>query len=387
MENHFHNLVLYEEGAQFISFKIVSQGSYQEEKLIEKFNLPALQENCVGSRNLPDNLADLAAQISANQKGIELVKDLMAEYGQTHVQNYMKFIQEQAERSVRSLLRGYAINEKEILTACDYLDSGVKIKLSVKIDKATGSAVFDFTGTDPQVIGNLNAPIAVTYSAVIYCMRCLVDYDIPLNQGCLSPIDIILPENSILNPTIEAAVVGGNVLTSQRVVDVILRAFKKCAASQGCMNNVTFGDGNFGYYETVCGGIGAGSNYNGEDGTHSHMTNTRITDVEIIENRYPVNITTFKLRENSGGRGENYGGEGVIRKIRFRKDVNLSILTERRVFSPYGMNGGSPGLKGENILIKDGMIWKLPSKANIGVNGGDEFWLITPGGGGYGDEK
>lgn len=351
--------------------------------MIDEFNLPGQQAGCVGSRNLSDNLADLAAQISANQRGIELVLDLMSEYGKKHVQSYMKFIQEQAERSVRHLLKNLG---SDTLCASDMLDDGTKINLTVKIDQATGSAIFDFSGTDLQAVGNLNAPKAVTYSAVIYCMRCLVDYDIPLNQGCLSPIEIILPENSILNPSINAAVVGGNVLTSQRVVDVILKAFEKCASSQGCMNNITFGDGNFGYYETVCGGIGAGQNYHGEDGTHSHMTNTRITDVEIIENRYPVNVTSFMLRADSGGKGQFQGGQGVIRKLRFRKDINLSILTERRVFAPYGIHGGNDGQKGLNLLYKkeSNQTWKLPSKANLKVSPGDEFWLHTPGGGGYG---
>ena len=372
---------LNEEGAQFISFKIVNQGIYQETNLIEMFNKPAEQENCVGSRNLADNLADLNAQIAANQRGIELVLELMEEYSKKHVQNYMRFIQEQAEKSVRALLKS---QPSSTLFAEDFLDDGTKIRLKVAIDQESGSAVFDFSGTDQQSVGNLNAPIAVTYSAVIYCMRCLVEYDIPLNQGCLSPIEIILPKNSILNPSLDAAVVGGNVLTSQRVVDVILKAFQKCAASQGCMNNITFGNENFGYYETVCGGIGAGNNYNGEDGTHSHMTNTRITDVEIIESRYPVIVTSFYLRENSGGDGRFRGGKGVVRKLKFRKPINLSILTERRVYAPYGMNGGGPGLKGQNFVVKNGEKWRLPSKASIKMGANDEFWLFTPGGGGFG---
>ena len=299
-----------EEGAQFISFKLVENGEYKEQNLIEKFNAPSAHPGCTGSRNLVDNIADLQAQISANQKGIELVSELIDEYGLAHVQAYMKFIQKQAEKCVRDLLKK---QESAILKATDFMDDGTKIELTVTIDKNTGSAVFDFSGTDNQIQGNLNAPKAVTYSAVIYCLRCLVNFDIPLNQGCLAPIEIIIPEGSILNPCNEAAVVGGNVLTSQRVVDVILKAFGKCAASQGCMNNITFGDENMGYYETVCGGIGAGDGYHGEHGTHSHMTNTRITDVEIIEKRYPVTVQKFKLRKGSGGSGQFNGGDGIDR--------------------------------------------------------------------------
>lgn len=372
---------LMEEGAQFISFKIVESGNYRETKLIEKFNEPGKYPGCSGSRNLKDNIADLAAQISANQRGIELVGELIQEYGLRHVQAYMKYIQDQAEKSVRELLKS---QNSTTMYAEDFMDDGTKICLTIKIDPETGDAVFDFEGTDYQVLSNLNAPVAVTYSAVIYCLRCLVSYDIPLNQGCLTPVTIKLPENSILNPSNNAAVVGGNVLTSQRVVDVILKAFQKCAASQGCMNNVTFGDETSGYYETVCGGIGAGQSYHGAHGTHSHMTNTRITDVEIIERRYPVIVDKFKLRENSGGKGAFRGGDGVQRMMRFRKPLHLSILTERRVFSPYGMAGGENGQKGANVLHRNGQKWKLTSRASVSCQTGDVFELLTPGGGGYG---
>lgn len=209
----------------------------------------------------------------------------------------------------------------------DFLDDGTPIRLAVTIDRSTGSAVFDFAGTGPEIYGNLNAPPAVTASAVIYCLRCLLpDIDIPLNQGCLAPIQIKIPPNSILNPSAGAAVVGGNVLTSQRVTDVVLRAFKACAASQGCMNNLTFGDETMGYYETIAGGAGAGPTWTGCSAVHTHMTNTRITDPEILERRYPVVLRQFSIRKDSAGVGQYAGGEGVIRELEFTKVGNTYLF-------------------------------------------------------------
>ena len=234
--------------------------------------------------------------------------------------------------------------------------------------------------------GNINAPRAVTHSALIYSLRCLVGEDIPLNQGCLQPVEIIIPEKSLLNPSDNAAVVGGNVLTSQRVVDVILRAFEACAASQGCCNNVTFGDKNFGYYETVAGGAGAGPSWHGRSGVHVHMTNTRLTDPEILEKRYPVWLKEFHLRSGSGGHGLFNGGEGVLRAIQFLAPLTLSVLTDRRVINPYGLNGGEPGQRGLNLLkrYEDGVTINLGGKCAVPVTYGDIFVLNTPGGGGWG---
>ena len=256
----------------------------------------------------------------------------------------------------------------------------------VSINVEEGSAVFDFSDTGHQVWGNINAPKAVTHSALIYSLRCLVGEDIPLNQGCLAPVHIIIPEKSLLNPSEDAAVVGGNVLTSQRVVDVILRAFEACAASQGCCNNITFGDEKFGYYETVAGGSGAGPTWHGRSGVHVHMTNTRLTDPEILERRYPVWLKEFHLNPGSGGRGLFNGGDGVLRAIQFLKPLTLSVLTDRRVISPYGLNQGEPGRKGRNLLTRneDGVTINLGGKCAVPVQAGDLFILETPGGGGWG---
>ena len=267
------------------------------------------------------------------------------------------------------------------------MDDGSKLKLSVAIDTSDGTATFDFSGSGTQVWGNTNAPRAVTFSALIYSLRCMVGHDIPLNQGCLNPVRVVIPEGSILDPSEDGAVVGGNVLTSQRLVDVCLRAFEACAASQGCCNNVTFGDESFGYYETVAGGAGAGPTWNGRSGVHVHMTNTRLTDPEILERRYPVLLDHFSLAPRTGGGGKFRGGDGVRRELRFRKDLLLSILTERRVLAPYGLGGGQCGHKGVNLLKRSGeqgRVLYLGGKCSIPVESGDVFILQTPGGGGWG---
>ncbi|KAK3085711.1 hypothetical protein FSP39_007638 [Pinctada imbricata] len=207
-------------------------------------------------------------------------------------------------------------------------------------------------------------------------------------DGCLKPVTAIIPRGSILDPSENAAVVGGNVLTSQRIVDVILKAFGVCAASQGCMNNITFGDEEFGHYETVAGGAGAGPTWDGRSGVHSHMTNTRITDPEILERRYPVILKRFHLDPNTGGKGRTRGGDGVVREYLFRKPLTLSILTERRVFRPYGLLGGEPGERGQNLMYyNDGRIVNLGSKTSVNCKAGDVFLLRTPGGGGYGEPE
>jgi 5-oxoprolinase (ATP-hydrolysing) len=246
------------------------------------------------------------------------------EYGLDVVLAYMRHIQTCAETAVRNMLKEFSLREQlqviDTVSAEDYLDDGTCIQLAITINRQEGSACFDFTGTGHEIYGNLNAPPAVTASAIIYCLRCLLsELDIPLNQGCLTPITMIIPSHSILNPSENAAVVGGNVLTSQRVTDVVLKAFKACAASQGCMNNLTFGDETMGYYETIAGGAGAGPTWIGCSAVHTHMTNTRITDVEILERRYPVIVRQFGIRPHSGGDGRYRGGDGVIRQLEFTK--------------------------------------------------------------------
>ncbi|KAK9457800.1 Hydantoinase B/oxoprolinase-domain-containing protein [Dipodascopsis uninucleata] len=404
-----HSRELYQEGAAIYSEKLVSEGRFDEEKITQLLLYePAKYPGCSGTRCLPDNINDLKAQVAANQKGINLIDSLIEEYGEDVVQFYMLAIQDNAELSVRNLLKQVSKRfEGKPLKAIDHMDDGSPICLSIEIDGINGTAVFDFTGTGPEMYGNMNAPEAVTHSAIIYCLRCMITEDIPLNQGCLKPVNIIIPKDSFLSPSAKAAVVGGNVLTSQRVTDVIFKAFQVCAASQGDCNNLTFGIGGkvegedrqvrgWGYYETIAGGSGAGPTWHGTSGVHTHMTNTRITDAEIFERRYPVVLREFSIRKGSGGEGQHHGGDGVIRDIEFRVPVQCSILSERRVYHPYGMAGGQEAQCGLNIwvrLIDDGKGGKAERRINLGgkntaaMQVGERIIVCTPGGGGYGNSN
>ncbi|RPB29596.1 putative 5-oxo-L-prolinase [Terfezia boudieri ATCC MYA-4762] len=399
-----HSRELFEEGAAIKSEKLISEGKFNEERITELLrDEPAQYPGCSGTRCLGDNINDLKAQAAANQKGINLINGLVEDYTKDVVQFYMRSIQDNAEQSVRNLLR--QVSEKfegKVLEAKDYMDDGSPICLKVEIDKEKGEAIFDFSGTGPEMYGNLNAPRAVTYSAIIYCLRALIHTDIPLNQGCLTPIHVIIPPHSFLCPSAKAAVVGGNVLTSQRITDVILRAFSACAASQGDCNNLTFGYGGydpetkkyipgFGYYETIAGGSGAGEGWNGTSGVHTHMTNTRITDAEVFERRYPVILREFSIREGSGGAGKFRGGDGVSRDIEFRIPVQVSILSERRVFHPYGLNGGQDAECGVNIWMRKDeaaeggvRVVNLGGKNTAKMGPGERIIINTPGGGGWG---
>ncbi|MCO5566022.1 hypothetical protein L7F22_019697 [Adiantum nelumboides] len=395
---------IYEEGAQIKSFKIVSKGEYDRKGLLKHIlEDPAQYPGCSGTRCLRDVESDLQAQIAANQKGINLIHGLVKEWGLETVQSYMNHIRANAETAVRNLLRQVAKeNDTKELLAVDYMDDGSPIQLKVTIDTEKGSAIFDFEGTGPEVYGNHNCPKSVVFSAIIYCLRAMVDQDIPLNQGCLTPIEVRIPQGCFLDPSDEAAVVGGNVLTSQRITDVVLKAFGACAASQGDCNNLTFGLGGqdehgnhvegFGYYETIAGGSGAGPSWHGTGGVHTHMTNTRITDPEIMERRYPVVLREFSIRDGSGGAGKYRGGDGVIRDIEFlSKRIQVSILSERRVFRPYGLQGGQDAQNGRNLWIKrnaDGQgkdrVVNLGGKTTVKFNRGDRIVVMTPGGGGWG---
>ncbi|KAG9566358.1 putative 5-oxoprolinase, partial [Aureobasidium melanogenum] len=381
---------LWEEGAVFSSFRLVHQGTLDEEGLRKALlDDPAKNPGCSGSRCYKDNVADLKAQVAANHCGIRLIRQMISEYTMEAVHMYMGAIQDAAELSIRNLFKKIAQGESSrTVSATDYMDDGTAIVLNVKINGETGSATFDFSGTGSEVLGNWNAPIAITTSAIIYALRCMVDSDIPLNHGCIKPIDIVVPEGSFLNPSAGAAVCAGNVLTSQRIVDVIFRAFETCAASQGCMNNFTFGvdgEGGFGYYETICGGSGAGPTWHGTSGVHTHMTNTRITDPESLERRYPVVLREFSLRSGSGGRGEFNGGDGVIRDVEFRIPMTASILSERRAFQPYGLKGGEDGGRGVNTWIRsDGRRINVGGKGSVKLTPGDRFVIQSPGGGAYG---
>ncbi|KAM0941322.1 putative 5-oxoprolinase (ATP-hydrolyzing) [Dioscorea sansibarensis] len=385
---------LREEGAAIKAFKLVEKGVFQEEGIIKLLLSPCSDDYSgpmiPGTRRLQDNLSDLHAQVAANQRGITLIKELIEQYSLETVQSYMTFVQTNAEEAVREMLKAVASNLVEeknstVVEEEDYMDDGSKIHLKLTIDGEKGEANFDFEGTSPEVYGNWNAPKAVTTAAVIYCLRCLVNVDIPLNQGCLAPVKIHIPEGSFLSPSDKTAVVGGNVLTSQRVTDIVLTAFQACACSQGCMNNLTFGDDTFGYYETIGGGSGAGPSWDGTSGVQCHMTNTRMTDAEIFEQRYPVILHRFGLRENSGGAGLHRGGDGLVREIEFRRPVVVSILSERRVHAPRGLKGGNNGARGANYLIrKDNRRVYLGGKNTILVNAGEILQILTPGGGGYG---
>ncbi|OMO72178.1 Hydantoinase/oxoprolinase [Corchorus capsularis] len=390
---------IWEEGAAIKAFKLVEKGIFQEEGIIKLLKFPGGDEyaqKIPGTRRLQDNLSDLRAQVAANQRGITLIKELIEQYGLETVQAYMTYVQLNAEEAVREMLKSVAARVSSESTILgwknfvmieeeDCMDDGSVIHLKLAINPDKGEAYFDFSGTSPEVYGNWNAPEAVTAAAVIYCLRCLVDVDIPLNQGCLAPVKIHVPAGTFLSPSDKAAVVGGNVLTSQRVTDVILTAFQACACSQGCMNNLTFGDNTFGYYETIGGGSGAGPSWDGTSGVQCHMTNTRMTDPEIFEQRYPVLLHKFGLREHSGGAGLHKGGDGLVREIEFRRPVVVSILSERRVHAPRGLKGGANGARGANYLItKDKRKIYLGGKNTIEVQAGEILQILTPGGGGYG---
>ncbi|KAI4835335.1 hypothetical protein E4T45_09979 [Aureobasidium sp. EXF-8846] len=407
-----HSRELFQEGASIKTEKLVSEGRFNEKRIVELLlDEPAQYPGCSGTRCLADNISDLKAQVAANQKGINLINTLIDDYTENVVQFYMRSIQQNAENSVRMLLKDVSKRfEGQDLSAVDYMDDGSPIKLKVQIDAEKGEAVFDFTGTGPEVYGNTNAPEAVTYSAIIYCLRCLISEDIPLNQGCLAPIHVKIPKKSFLSPSATAAVVGGNVLTSQRVTDVVLKAFQACAASQGDCNNLTFGFGGnadgkehvkgFGYYETIAGGSGAGPTWDGTNGVHTHMTNTRITDSEVFERRYPVILREFSLRAGSGGKGQHNGGDGVVRDIEFRIPVQVSILSERRVYHPYGLAGGEDAACGKNLWVRN--VARAPEEndkveeeqevryINLGGKNtaafqpGERIIINTPGGGGWG---
>ncbi|MEC9296092.1 MAG: hydantoinase B/oxoprolinase family protein [SAR324 cluster bacterium] len=386
---------LKEEGACIKTFKLVENGIFNEAGITELLLAPGKitrkpgESAISGTRLLSDNLSDLKAQVAANQRGVDLLLEMVEHYSLEVVQAYMHHIQTNAEEAVGSMLKALSVREGlaevDTVKANDFLDDGSEIVLLLTIDHRDGSAIFDFSGTGPEIWGNLNAPRAVTHSAILYSLRCLIDQEIPLNQGCLNPIQIIIEDGSLLAPSENAAVVGGNVLTSQRITDVILKAFRACAASQGCMNNFTFGNENFGYYETMGGGAGAGPHWHGQSGVHTHMTNTRITDPEILERRYPVMLREFSVRKNSGGSGKFIGGDGLVREVEFLEPLNAAILSERRVHQPYGLNGGEPGKSGLNLFFRnDGTILFLSGKNEIHAETGDRIRIETPGGGGYG---
>jgi len=346
---------------------------------------------------------DLLAQIAANQRGSSRLMALIDRYGWSEINFYMGELLAYTERMTRSLLANMPDGEYGF---GDFMDDDglsndpVPIKVKVSIDGE--SATIDFSGSAPQQKGSINAVIAITQSAVYYVFRCLLGLDVPNNSGCLAPLKIIAPPGSVVNALAPAAVAGGNVETSQRIVDVLLGALAKIewgeagavvpAASQGTMNNLTIGgydadrERTFAYYETVGGGMGARPNSDGPSAAHSHMTNTLNTPIEALEFDYPLRLLRYELRPGSGGGGKYKGGNGIRRDIQFLVDSEVTILSERRRLAPYGLFGGNPGKKGKNLLVRDDQVTTLPGKVSITVQAGDVLSLRTPGGGGYGSE-
>lgn len=362
-----------EEGIVIHNHLLVSEERFLEAEIVD-----LLTGGEYPARNIPERLSDLRAQVAANRAGEKLLGELCDRYSTGAVDAYMGHVRQNAADTMRACIDGLPDGRHE---AVDCLDSGAKIRCSVTI--TGGEAHVDFTGTDSQLEGNLNAPKAVVMAAVLYIFRCMVDKPIPLNAGCLEPITITIPEGSLLAPTHPAAVVGGNVETSIRVVDVIAAALKIVAGSQGTMNNFTFGTEDWGYYETICGGAGAGPGFDGASAVHTHMTNTRITDPEILERRYPVVLREFSVRKGSGGAGEFQGGDGVVRRIEFLEPMEVGILSERRETRPYAIGGAKEGDSGRNEHRSGGNSVEISGHAQIRVVPGDEICIETPGGGGY----
>jgi 5-oxoprolinase (ATP-hydrolysing) len=361
---------LAEEGVVLSSVRVGRAGRFDRDALRALFLAGPLP-----ARRVDENLADLEAQLAAVQTGARLLLELAAEQGLEQVERYMGFVQDNAASEV---LRALGRLEPGRHRFRDQLDDGTA--LVVTLDVAAQLLTVDFSGTGPEHAGNLNAPRAVTLACVLYFLRVLVGKPIPLNSGCLRHVKVVVPEPSLLAPGPQRAVAGGNVETSQRVVDVLLGAAGLAAASQGTMNNLSFGDGSYGYYETIAGGAGAGRDFTGASAIHTHMTNTRITDAEIMERRFPVRVIEHAVRRGSGGAGKNAGGDGVRRTIEFQAPAEVSLLSGRRTTTPFGLAGGDAGAPGHNLLNDR----ELPGAISIAVAAGDRITILTPGAGGYG---
>ncbi|MDJ0636192.1 MAG: hydantoinase B/oxoprolinase family protein [Xenococcaceae cyanobacterium MO_188.B29] len=369
-----HSTNIKEEGILFDNFLLVEEGHFKEAAVRDILN-----NNPYPARNPQQNIADFKAQIAANNRGVNELLKMVEQYGLETVQTYMQFVQDNAELAVKKAI---ALLKNGEFTYC--MDNGAKIQVKVEIDRENHRVTIDFTGTSPQLKSNFNAPAAVTQAAVLYVFRTLVKDSIPLNAGCLKPINIIIPEGCMLNPTYPAAVVAGNVETSQTIVDALYGALGVMAASQGTMNNFTFGNTRYQYYETICGGSGAGDSFNGTDAVHTHMTNSRLTDPEVLEFRYPVRLENFSIRQDSGGKGKYCGGNGVVRKIRFLESMTAGILSSHRIIPPFGLKGGEAGKVGKSYVERqDNTIEELASTATVEIQPGDLFVIETPGGGGY----
>ena len=367
--------VVEEEGVLIDNFLLVENG-----RLREKETVALLSSGRYPARNIEQNMADLRAMVAANEKGAQELHRMVGSFGLDVVHAYMRHVQDNAEEAVRRVIE--VLKEGEF---CYEMDNGAAIRVKIAIDRRARSAVLDFTGTAAQLPSNFNAPPAVCMAAVLYVFRTLVDDEIPMNAGCLKPLEVIIPEGSMLRPRYPAAVVAGNVETSQCVTDALYGALGTMAASCGTMNNFTFGDDRYQYYETIAGGSGAGEGFEGADAVQTHMTNSRLTDPEVLEWRFPVLLESFEIRRGSGGAGRWRGGDGSVRKVRFLEPMVAAILSGHRRVAPHGMAGGLPGATGRNWVRRaDGGIVELGACEQIDMRPGDCFVVETPGGGGYG---
>jgi 5-oxoprolinase (ATP-hydrolysing) len=367
--------VVEEEGVLINNFQLVKGGRFLEEETVA-----LLSSGKYPARNIQQNLADLQAQIAANQKGVEELLKMVDHFGLDVVQAYMQHVQDNAEEAVRRVIS--ALKDSSYTYR---LDNGAVIQVAIRVDRDKRTADIDFSGTSPQLPNNFNAPSAISMAAVLYVFRTLVDDEIPLNAGCLKPLNVIIPEGSMLNPRYPAAVVSGNVETSSCVTNALYGALGVLAGAPGTMNNFTFGNEEYQYYETISGGSGAGEGFKGTDVVQTHMTNSRLTDPEVLEWRYPVRLDSYEILAGSGGRGRWQGGNGGVRKIRFLQKMTASILSNNRVVAPFGSAGGGDGKCGRNYVIRaDGRVEELGFVSSTEMQPGDVFVIETPGGGGYG---
>ena len=364
-----------EEGILIDNFLLVENG-----RLREKETRELLGSGKYPCRNIDQNLADLSAQIAANETGLMELRKMVGHYGIDVVNAYMKHVQDNAEESVRRVMEVLKDGEFEYP-----MDEGSVIKVRISVDREKREASIDFSGTSMQNQTNYNAPTAVCKAAVLYVFRTLVNDDIPLNEGCLKPIKLILPKHSMITPEYPAAVMAGNIEVSQAITNALYGALGVLAASQGTMNNVFYGNDRYQNYDTVCGGTGAGPDHPGTSAVHSHMTNTRMTDPEVLELRFPVIVEEFSIRQGSGGAGRHRGGDGVVRKLRFLEAMTATMLSSHRIVPPFGMAGGEPGQCGKNhVMHAGGEVVQLKGNDEVDMNAGDLFVMKTPGGGGFG---
>ncbi|OWW23013.1 hydantoinase B/oxoprolinase family protein, partial [Noviherbaspirillum denitrificans] len=372
-----NSTVVEEEGVLINNFQLVKGGRFLEQETIA-----LLSSGKYPVRNVRQNLADLQAQVAANRKGVDELLKMVEQFGLDVVQAYMRHVQDNAEESVRRVITSLKDGSYEYR-----LDNCAVIKVAVRVNSAAWSAEIDFTGTSPQLPNNFNAPSSVCMAAVLYVFRTLVDNDIPLNAGCLKPLRVIIPEGSMLNPRYPAAVVSGNVETSSCVTNALYGALGVMAGAPGTMNNFTFGNERYQYYETISGGSGAGPGFDGTSVVQTHMTNSRLTDPEVLEWRFPVRLESYEIRHGSGGRGKWKGGDGGVRKVRFLERMTASILSNNRIVPPFGAAGGGAGQCGRNYVVRgDGRVEELGFVASTVMEPGDVFVVETPGGGGYGTD-